>query len=171
MLDRENSCENANDTSSTFITSHIFNSSQVNNHRQFDLFGNFQFSQPIYDDFYDNELEQIRCDFDDLIQENVSKEKIVQEEASNSYNIDANFLSNNPFHCINISNSLCHSFDFHCAYHDWVDDWLEKYFLARFHHYGKHMFSLFVYCWGKSLNNFITYIQQFNCQPGESVNL
>ena len=33
LLDRENSCENANDTSSTFITSHIFNSSQVNNHR------------------------------------------------------------------------------------------------------------------------------------------
>ena len=43
LLDRENSCENANDTSSTFITSHIFNSSQVNNHRQFDLFENWEF--------------------------------------------------------------------------------------------------------------------------------
>ena len=73
LLDRENSCENANDTSYTFITSHSFNYSQVNNHRQFDLFENFQFSQPIYDDFYDNELEQIGCDFADLIQENFSR--------------------------------------------------------------------------------------------------
>ena len=55
------------DTSSILITSPIFNSSQVNNQRQFDLFENFQFNQPIYDDFYNNKLEQIGCDFADLI--------------------------------------------------------------------------------------------------------
>ena len=149
FLDGEDSSQDVNDTSSILITSHIFNSSQVNTRRKFDLFENFQFNQPIYDDFYDYKLEQIGCDFADLIQENFSKEKIVQEEALDSYNTDVDFLSNNHFHYINFSNSLRHSFDFHCTYHDWVVDWLEKYFLPRFHHYGKTLFSLFVYKNGK----------------------
>ena len=140
FLDGEDSYQDVNDTSSILITSCIFNSSQVKNQRQFDLFDNFEFNQPIYDDFYNNKLEQIGCDFVDLIQENVPKEIIVQEEALDSYNTDVDSLSNNPFHCINPSNSLCHSFDFHCTYHDWVVDWLEKYFLARFHHLVKICF-------------------------------
>ena len=88
-------------------------------------------------------LEQIWCDFADLIEENISKEKIVQEEVLDPYSTNVYFLSNNPFHCINLSKSLCHSFDFHCTYHDWVVHWLEKSFLARFHHYGKNMFPYF----------------------------
>ena len=115
MLDGEDSYENINDTSSIFITSHIFNSSQVNNQIQFDLFENFQFNQPIYDDFYNNKLEQIGCDFFYLIQENVPKEIIVQEEVLDPYNTNVDLLSNNPFHCINLSNSLCHYFDSHCT--------------------------------------------------------
>ena len=79
---------------------------------KFDLFENFQFNQPIYDDFYNYKLEQIGCDFVDLIQENVPKEIIVQEEALDSSNTDVDSLSNNPFHCINISNFLCHSLIF-----------------------------------------------------------
>ena len=79
FLDGEHSYQDVNDTSSILITSHILNSSQGNNQRQFDLFENFQFNQPIYDDFYDNEFEQIGCDFVDLIQENIPKEIIVQE--------------------------------------------------------------------------------------------
>ena len=144
MLDREDSYQDVNDNSFILITSHIFNSSQVNNQRQFDLLENFQFNQPIYDNFCDNKLEQIGCDFVDIIQENVPKEIMVQEEALDPYNNNVNALSNNPFHCINLSNSLCHSFDFHCTYHDWIVYWLEKYFLARFHHYGKTLF--FVIC-------------------------
>ena len=54
LLDRENYYENVNDTSPTFINSHIFSSSQVNTQRQFDLFENFQFNQPIYDYCYNN---------------------------------------------------------------------------------------------------------------------
>ena len=56
FVDGEDSYEKVNDTSSAFITSHIFSSSQVNTQRQFDLPDNFQFNQPIYDDCYDNEL-------------------------------------------------------------------------------------------------------------------
>ena len=59
LLDGQDSYHNVNDISSILITSHIFNSSPVNNHRQVDLFKNFQFNQPIYDDFYDNKLEHI----------------------------------------------------------------------------------------------------------------
>ena len=59
LLDGEDSYQDFNDTSSILITSHIFNSSQVNTRRKFDLFENFQFNQPIYDDFYDNKLEQL----------------------------------------------------------------------------------------------------------------
>ena len=120
LLDGEYSYENVNDTSSTFINSHIFSSPQVNTQRQFDLYENIQINQPIYDNFYDNKLEQIGCDFADLIQENVPKEIIVQEEALDSYNIDFDSISNNLFHCMNLSNPLCHYFDFHCTYHDWV---------------------------------------------------
>ena len=76
LLDGEYYCLDVNDTSSILITSHIFNSSQVNKHRKFDVFENFQFSPPIYDDFYNNELEQTRLDFAYLIHENVFKEKI-----------------------------------------------------------------------------------------------
>ena len=119
MLDREDSYHDVNDTSSTFITSHIFSCSQVSTQRQFDLFNNFQFNQPIYDHFYDNKFEQIGCDFVEHIQENILKEIIVQE-LLDPYNTNADLLSNNPFHCINLSNSLCHSFDFHYTYHDWV---------------------------------------------------
>ena len=68
LLDGEYSYQDVNDTSFILITSHIFNSSQVNNQRQFDLFDNFKFNQPIYDDFYDNKFEQIGCDFVDHIQ-------------------------------------------------------------------------------------------------------
>ena len=116
---------------------------------QLDLFENFQFNQPSYNDCYDNELEQIGSDFPYIIEEKVSKEKIVQKEDLDSYNNYVDFLSNNSFHCISLSNSFCHSFDFHCTYHDWVSSWLEKSFLARFHHYGETLFSLFVYKDGK----------------------
>ena len=112
LLDGEDSYEKVNDTSSTFITSHIFRSSQVNIQRKFDLFKNFQFNQPIYYDCYDNELEQIGSDFFYRIRENVSKEKNFQKEDLNSYNTDVDFLSNNSFHCISLSNSFCHSFIF-----------------------------------------------------------
>ena len=105
MLDGEDSYQDVNDTSSILITSHIFNSSQVNNQRQFDLLEDFQFNQPIYDDFYDNKLEQIGCDFVDIIQENVPKEIIVQEQVLDPYNTNVDFLSNNPFRCINLLNS------------------------------------------------------------------
>ena len=67
LLDREDSNDKVNDTSSTIITSHIFSSSQINIQRQFDIFENFKFNQPIYDDFYDNELEQIGSNFFYLI--------------------------------------------------------------------------------------------------------
>ena len=72
LLDVENSHQinDVSDTSSTLASSHIFNSSQLNNKRKFDFLENFQFNQPIYDDFYDNKLEQIGCDFTDLIKEN-----------------------------------------------------------------------------------------------------
>ena len=44
LLDGEYSYQYVNDTSYILITSHIFNSSQVNNQRKFDLFENFPFS-------------------------------------------------------------------------------------------------------------------------------
>ena len=104
LLDGEYYYQDVNDTSSILITSHIVNYSQVNNQRQFDLFENFQFNQPIYDDFYDNKLEQIGCDFVDIIQENVPKDIIVQQEFLDPYNNNVDSLSNNPFHCTNLSN-------------------------------------------------------------------
>ena len=91
LLDGEDSYQDVNDTSSILITSHIFNSSQVNNQRKFYLFENFQFNQPIYDDFYDYKLEKIGCDFFDLIQENIAKEIIVQEEVLDPYNTNVLF--------------------------------------------------------------------------------
>ena len=59
LLDGEYSYQECNDTRSILLTSHIFNSSQVNNQMQFDLFENFQFNQPIYDNFYDNIFEKM----------------------------------------------------------------------------------------------------------------
>ena len=92
---------------SSLTSSDIFNSYQVSS--QNNPYEDYKQNHPIYDDFPDIELEQIEYDFDDLLRDNIHKEKIVHEEVLDSHYNNIKFPSKGSFHCINISNYFSYS--------------------------------------------------------------
>ena len=114
LLDVENSHQinDVSDTSSTLASSHIFISFKVNIQWHFDLYENYEQNHPIYDGIHDLEVKQVESNFDDFLQGNIHREKIVTEEVMDSYHNDIEFSSKESFHCIIFSICFSHPFDF-----------------------------------------------------------